>query len=135
MKELTLAARKENIPAVTAWVEGELEALDCPLKAQMQLGVAIDELFSNIALYAYPNGEGSATVQLDFDPQSREISLTFVDSGIPFNPLEHDAPDTTLSAAERAIGGLGIHLVRKTMDDVSYRWENGQNRLRIVKRL
>ena len=135
MKEMTLAARKDSIPAVTAWVDSELEKLDCPMKAQLQLDIAIDELFGNIALYAYPGGEGSATVQLGFDPASREVSLTFVDSGIPFNPLEHDTPDTTLSAEERAIGGLGIHLVRKTMDSVTYRWENGQNHLRIAKRI
>ena len=135
MKELTLEAVKENITAVTMFVDEQLEALECSMKAQMQLDVAVDELFTNIASYAYPSGTGNATIRLDFDPADRMFSITFIDSGIPYNPLEKPAPDVTLSAEERSIGGLGIFLVKKTMDDMTYRYENNQNIVTIRKKI
>lgn len=130
MTEITLAATTENIGAVTAFVDEELEKVDCPIKAQMQIDVAIDELFSNIALYAYENG-GDATVIFDF--ADGVVSLTFTDSGKPYDPTKKDDPDTTLSAEEREIGGLGIFLVKKTMDSIDYRYEDGKNILTIKK--
>ena len=135
MKELTLKALVESIPQVTAFVDEQLEALDCPMKAQMQVDVAIDELFGNIAHYAYGDPPGDATVRFDFDEADRTISITFIDGGIPFNPLEQDDPDVTLPAEARQVGGLGIFLVRKTMDQVTYRREDGFNILTIVKRI
>ena len=135
MKELTVNAVLENIPSVTAFIDSQLEAVDCPIKAQMQIDVAIDELFSNIARYAYPDGRGHATVRFVFDEANRTISLIFADSGIPFNPLEQQEPDVNKPLAERPIGGLGIFLVRKTMDAVDYRREDGQNILTIQKKL
>ena len=135
MKELTLEAVKENITAVTMFVDEQLEALECSMKAQMQLDVAVDELFTNIASYAYPSGTGNATIRLDFDPADRMFSITFIDSGIPYNPLEKPDPDVTLSAEERSIGGLGIFLVKKTMDDMTYRYENNQNIVTIRKKI
>ena len=130
MSEITLTATTENIGAVTAFVDEELEKVDCPIKAQMQIDVAIDELFSNIALYAYENG-GDATVIFDF--ADGVVSLTFTDSGKPYDPTKKDDPDTTLSAEEREIGGLGIFLVKKTMDSIDYRYEDGKNILTIKK--
>ena len=135
MKELTLEAVKENITAVTMFVDEQLEALECSMKAQMQLDVAVDELFTNIASYAYPSGTGNATIRLDFDPADRMFSITFIDSGIPYDPLEKPDPDVTLSAEERSIGGLGIFLVKKTMDDMTYRYENNQNIVTIRKKI
>jgi len=135
LKELTLEAVKENITAVTMFVDEQLEALECSMKAQMQLDVAVDELFTNIASYAYPSGTGNATIRLDFDPADRMFSITFIDSGIPYNPLEKPDPDVTLSADERSIGGLGIFLVKKTMDDMTYRYENNQNIVTIRKKI
>jgi len=135
LKELTLEAVKENITAVTMFVDEQLEALECSMKAQMQLDVAVDELFTNIASYAYPSGTGNATIRLDFDPADRMFSITFIDSGIPYNPLEKPDPDVTLSAEERSIGGLGIFLVKKTMDDMTYRYENNQNIVTIRKKI
>lgn len=130
MSEITLTATTENIGAVTAFVDEELEKVDCPIKAQMQIDVAIDELFSNIALYAYENG-GDATVIFDY--ADGVVSLTFTDSGKPYDPTKKDDPDTTLSAEEREIGGLGIFLVKKTMDSIDYRYEDGKNILTIKK--
>ena len=135
MKELTLAATLDNIPVVTAFIDEQLEALSCPMKAQMQIDVAIDELFGNIAHYAYPGGTGDATVQFDYDEAVRTASITFIDSGIPFNPLQKSDPDVTISADEREVGGLGIFMVKKTMDSVKYRYENGCNILTIQKHL
>jgi len=135
MKELTLKALVENISRVTAFIDGLLEANDCALKAQTQIDVAIDELFGNVAQYAYGDATGDVTVRFDFDQSTRMASVTFVDSGVPFNPLEQAEPDVTLSAAEREAGGLGIFLVRKTMDRVEYQRKNGMNILTIYKRI
>ena len=99
----------------------------------MQLDVAIDELFTNVASYAYPEGTGEVTVR--FTCEDRLVSVTFLDRGIPFNPLERPDPDVSLPAAERKQGGLGIFLVRKTMDDVQYRFEDGRNILTILKHI
>ena len=135
MKTLTLAATIDNIPAVTAFIDEALEALDCGIKPQMQIDVAVDELFSNIASYAYAPGVGEAEVSLDFDEADRTVSITFADSGVPYDPLAKADPDVTLSAEEREIGGLGIFLVKKTMDAVEYARRDGRNVLTIRKRI
>ena len=135
MKELTLDAVVENIDKVTDFVNNELDAYDCLMKARMQINVAIDELFGNIAHYAYEKGTGKATVRIEVEEEPLTVSITFIDSGKPFNPLDRPEPDTTLSAQERAIGGLGILLVKKTMDKVEYLYQNGQNMLTIKKKL
>ena len=135
MKEITLPAIAESIPKVTEWIDAALEELGCSMKAQMQLDVAIDELFGNIAAYAYGQGQGDATVRLDFNETDRTVSITFLDSGMPFDPLAKDDPNVNVPAAERAIGGLGIYLVKKTMDSMEYRFENGMNILTIHKRI
>ena len=135
MKELTIAANLESITPVTAFIDEQLESLDCSMKAQMQIDIAIDELFGNIARYAYGEGQGDATVRFDFDEATRTVSITFNDSGMPFDPLEKADPDVTLSAEERRIGGLGIFMVKKTMDKMEYSYENGFNILTIHKRI
>ena len=135
MKELNIAATVENIEVVTDFVNEQLEALDCPMKAQMQINIAIDELFGNIAHYAYNPDVGEATVRVEVIDDPLSVVITFIDRGVPFDPLSAADPDTTLSAEERAIGGLGVFMVRKTMDDVSYRYENGRNILSIRKTL
>ena len=133
--EMTVEASLENIPAVTAFVDERLEELDCPIKAQMQIDVAIDELFSNIARYAYDPATGPATVRVDVDREPLAVRITFIDHGKPYDPLAKDDPDVTLSAEERQIGGLGIFMVKKTMDDVRYEYRDGQNILTVEKRL
>ena len=135
MKEIVLNATLENIPAVTAFIDEQLEKADCGIKAQMQIDVAIDELFGNIAHYAYAPKMGTATVRFELAPESRTATITFMDQGIPFNPLSMADPDTTASADQRKIGGLGIFLVRKTMDGIQYRYENGMNILTIQKKI
>ena len=135
MKELTIAAPVENIEAVTAFVDEQLEALDCPMKAQMQIDIAIDELFGNIAHYAYNPDVGEATVRVEVMEDPLSVVITFIDGGVPYDPLTQADPDITLSAEERAIGGLGIFMVKKTMDEITYRYENGSNILSIRKNL
>ena len=135
MKEICLEAVKENIPQATAFVEAELEALDCPLKTQMLISVAIDEVFTNIASYAYAPGTGKALIRFEYDEGSHTALITFIDSGVPFDPLENPDPDVTLSAEERAIGGLGIFMVKKTMDEMVYERKGNENVLRISKKL
>lgn len=135
MKELTLDATIENIPKVTAFIDGELEKIDCPMKAQMQIDIAIDELFSNIAHYAYHPSVGAATVKIEVIENPMSVVLTFIDGGIPYNPLEKKDPDITLSAEERQVGGLGIFMVKKSMDQVDYEYKDGKNILRIKKNI
>ena len=127
MKTLTLKATTDRIGEVTAFVDEQLEALDCPMKAQMQIDLAIDELFSNISLYAYGDDVGEATIGIDFDAPTRTVVVTFTDSGVPYNPLAKADPDVTLSAEEREVGGLGIFLVKKTMDSMDYERRDGFN--------
>lgn len=135
MKELTMDATVENIAQVTAFVDEQLEAMECPMKAQIQIDVAVDELFGNIAHYAYRPGVGPATVRVELLKEPRAVELTFMDSGIPYDPLAKDDPDISLSIEEREIGGLGIYMVKKSMDAVSYEYKDGHNILRILKKI
>ncbi len=133
MKEMTITATVENIEKVTDFVNEQLEAIGCPMKAQMQIDVAIDELFGNIAHYAYNPETGPATVRVEVTEAPVSVIVTFIDHGIPYDPLKKDDPDLTLSADEREIGGLGIFMVKKTMDEITYEYRDGQNILRIRK--
>ena len=135
MKELTVEAKTTNIEAVTDFVNEQLEALDCPMKAQMQIDIAIDELFGNIAHYAYNPEIGKATVRVEVIEDPLAVTITFIDNGVPYDPLAKADPDTTLSAEEREIGGLGIYMVKKSMDDIIYEYKDGQNILKIKKNL
>ena len=135
MKELTIAATIENIEAVTDFVNEQLEALDCPMKAQMQIDIAIDELFGNIAHYAYNPDVGDATVRVEVTEEPLAVLITFIDKGVPYDPLAKADPNTSLSAEEREIGGLGIYMVKKTMDGITYEYKDGQNILAIKKSL
>lgn len=133
MKELTIAATVENIEVVTDFVNQQLEELACPMKAQMQINIAIDELFSNIAHYSYNPEIGQATVRVEVMENPLAVSITFIDNGVPFDPLSKEDPDLTLSAEKRQIGGLGIYMVKKSMDEITYEYKDGQNILSIKK--
>lgn len=133
MKELTVPALISKIPVVTEFVDQMLEEIDCPMKAQVQIDVAVDEIFSNIANYAYVGKDGTATIIIDSLDSGTGVKLSFSDEGIEYNPLEKEDPDVTLSAEDRDIGGLGIYLVKKTMDKVEYERRDGFNILTIYK--
>ena len=134
MNGLELEARAENLPKVLAFVDGELEQRDCPMKTQMQIDIAVEELFVNIANYAYHPEIGWASVRVEVLDDPLSVSVTFMDSGEPYDPLAKADPDTTLSAEERQIGGLGIYMVKKSMDEIAYEYKDGQNILTIKKR-
>ena len=133
LNELTLEAKVENLDEVLAFVDGQLEQLNCPLKTQMQIDVAVEELYVNIAHYAYTPNVGMATIRVDTLPDPLAVAITFIDRGIPYDPLKKPDPDVTLPAEDRQIGGLGIYMVKKSMDAIDYEYRDGQNILRIVK--
>ncbi|MGN0392331.1 MAG: ATP-binding protein [Bariatricus sp.] len=132
-KEITVEATVDNLDKVTSFVEEALEENGCPMKVQMQINIAIDEIFSNISYYAYQPDTGDATVQLEMSEEPAAVTITFIDQGIPYDPLSQEEPDTTLSADERKIGGLGIFMVKKSMDELSYEYKDGKNILRMKK--
>ncbi|MCI9446157.1 MAG: ATP-binding protein [Lachnospiraceae bacterium] len=133
MKELTIDATVENITKVTAFVDEQLEELGCPMKAQIQIDIAIDELFGNIAHYAYNPEVGQATVRVDVVQEPLSVVVTFIDNGMAYDPLARRDPNVALPADEREIGGLGIYMVKKSMDEITYEYKAGQNILRIKK--
>lgn len=133
MSELTLEAKVENLDEVLAFVDKILEELDCPPKAQMQIDISVEELFVNIANYAYAPGTGSATIRVIKQNDPIGVAITFIDRGVPYNPLAKKDPDITLSAEERQIGGLGIYMAKKSMDSIEYEYTDGQNMLTIKK--
>ncbi len=135
LNELSLEAKVENLDEVLAFVDGQLEQVDCPLKTQMQIDVAVEELFVNIAHYAYTPNVGTATIRVDMLPDPKAVSITFIDRGIPYDPLKKPDPDVTLPAEERQIGGLGIYMVKKSMDSMEYERRDGKNILKIKKHL
>ena len=132
--QIKLEAIVENVPKVTAFIEEQLEEAGCNPRTITQVDIAIDELFSNIAHYAYKPDMGMATVRFELiGEDARTAKITFIDAGKPYNPLEAEDPDTTLSAEEREVGGLGVFIVKNTMDSAEYRNVNGCNILTICK--
>lgn len=132
-REMTIEAELSNLDEVLAFVDAHLEEAGCGMKEQMQLDVAVEEIYVNIAHYAYVPQTGTAKISVDIDTDKRQIVVEFRDSGVEFDPLAKPDPDTTLSAEERQIGGLGIYMVKKSMDDVTYSRENGENILTLYK--
>ena len=133
MREKTVQATLENLDEVMAFVEEQMEVYHCSMKMQMQIAVAVEEIYVNIASYAYREQKGNARIRVQSGGEPLQISITFEDDGIPYNPLLKEDPDITLSAEERKIGGLGIYIVKKSMDQVEYHYQNGKNILTIRK--
>lgn len=135
MQEIKLQASDETLYTVLDEIEKELDEQNCPDLLKTTMLIAVEEIFVNIAHYAYGGKSGEAVINLDIVPNPKSCKITFCDQGIPYNPLEKNDPDVTLSAEEREIGGLGIFMVKQSMDSVEYRYENGCNILTIEKRL
>ena len=131
--ELEVEAVDDNLPTVLGFIEQHLEDAGCPMRAQMQISVAAEEIFINIAHYAYKPETGKAIVRVDVEEDPVQVTITFVDNGMPFDPLAMEEPDVSLPAEAREIGGLGVFLARKAMDDVSYQYKDGQNILTLKK--
>ena len=135
IKELTLEATPENVDRVIEFIDEILEEYGGELKEQMAIDVAVDELFTNIAHYAYNSETGYATVKVEVIKEPLSVKITFVDGGKPYDPLAKEDPDTTQSIEDREIGGMGILIVKKSMDAVNYEYKDGKNILTIKKNL
>ena len=125
MTQKTFIASDDTLNDALGFVEEELHKVDCPLKTVMQITVCLEEMYVNVAHYAYGGNEGEVTLTTDYNDGIFSITLT--DGGVPFDPLKKEDPDITLSAEERNIGGLGIYMVKKSMDEVSYVRQNNKN--------
>ena len=108
------------------------EVFSCAMKDVMLIRLACEELVMNITSYAYPE-DVEGFLEVDVEKTDERIVIRFKDGGMPFNPLEHKKPDTKLPWKQRRIGGLGIFLVKKKMDDVRYAYEDNKNVLTIEK--
>ena len=133
--ELDIEATDENLPAVIRFVSGQLEKTRCTPKVAMQIEMAVEEIFVNIAHYAYAPEVGKAQVRVEIQEDPLTATITFIDRGKPYDPLAKADPDITLSAEERDIGGLGIFMVKQAMDDVAYEYKDGKNILRVKKKV
>ena len=133
--ELEIEADNDKLQQVLSFIEERLDEVDCSPKVQMQIAVAAEEIFVNIANYAYAPEKGMATVRVEISDQPAAVTITFADRGKPFDPTKKTDPDVTLSAEERDIGGLGIFMTKKMMDDVRYEYTEGQNVLTLRKNL
>ncbi len=152
-KTLKVEAAVDNLETVLSFVEEYLEACGCPPKNMMKIAVAVEEIYVNIASYAYGEEGGSARIDIEDGPASGLISnfsgfsekgikpeepavcITMIDSGMPYDPLKKKDPDITLPMEERQIGGLGIYMVKQTMDEVRYEYKEGHNTFTMVKML
>lgn len=135
MKSILVPADNSQLEAVQSFVEAELEQQDCAPKTMMQINIAVEEVFVNIASYAYKPEVGEAEIQVEVCEDPLRVVIQFLDSGTPFDPLAKEDADTSPEALQERIGGLGILIVKKTMDAVRYSYENGKNILTIVKNL
>ena len=135
MNELTIEALRDNLPEVQEFIDELLEAAECPMKTQMTIDIAVEEIFVNIASYAYGDGVGKATIKVDFDEDPLAVKITFIDGGTPYDPLKKPDPNLNLGLMERRKGGFGIFMVKKSMDDMTYEYVDGKNVLTIKKNL
>ena len=135
MNELNIEASVDNLGKVIGFIEEKLETTECKPKTQMQIETAVEELFVNIARYAYAPNTGNATVRVEVIPEPLSVVITVIDNGVPYDPLAKEDPDITLPAEERGIGGLGIYMVKKLTDNITYEYKDGKNILSIVKNL
>lgn len=135
MDRITVPATPEQLEVIQDFVTEHLEKYDCPMRAMMQIEIAVEEIFINIANYAYHPEVGEATVCCEVGQNPMEVVIQFLDHGKPFNPLEKEDADTSQDALLEREGGLGILMVKKSMDSVSYTYENGKNILTISKKI
>ena len=132
-KTLNIEATKDNLYKVMEFVDEFLEEKNCLPKAQTQIDLSVEEIFVNIANYAYKDSKGDCEIIQSYN--NGEFTITFKDSGVPFDPLAKADPDNTLSADDRQIGGLGVFLVKKNMDEVTYKYEENKNILTLKKKI
>ena len=133
MKEYDIPAVKENLPKVLSFIDSELETVNCGTRVITQIDVAVEEIFINISSYAYDPAVGPATIRVEITEDPVSVIISFIDKGKPYDPLAKEDPNIKIPIKERKKGGLGIFMVKKSMDDVTYEYKNGQNILTIKK--
>ena len=133
MQEIKVDAILSNLGVVNDFINKTLMNLNCDKKTQMHLALVTEEIFVNISSYAYTESIGQVTIQTEIENNPRSVKIIFIDNGIEYNPLENEMPDINLSVEEREIGGLGIFLVRKIVDEIEYRYEDTKNILTVKK--
>ena len=133
MAEITVAADLDSLNDVLAFVDGEMERAGCSMKLMTQVDMAVEEIFVNIASYAYHPEAGEASVRCEAGGDPFQIVVGFADRGRPFNPLDREDPDVTLDAEARQLGGLGILMAKKLMDEIQYEYRDGKNILTLRK--
>ena len=133
MAEITVAVDLDSLNDVLAFVDGEMERAGCSMKLMTQVDMAVEEIFVNIARYAYHPEAGEASVRCEAGGDPFQIVVGFADRGRPFNPLDREDPDVTLDAEARQLGGLGILMAKKLMDDIQYEYRDGKNILTLRK--
>lgn len=133
MKNLTIDATIKNMDPVLDFVNRELEAINCPIADSISIAIAVEELFVNITHYAYNPEVGQAQIICEVEDDPTTVIITLLDGGKPYNPLQRDDPDITLSAEQRDMGGLGIFMVKQSMDNVNYEYKDGKNIITIRK--
>ena len=133
VRVLRVDADDKKLPEVLEFVDTLLEENNCSMKVQMQIDISLEELFVNIAHYAYPEKNGWAEIRARVEDGAIEITL--VDGGRPYDPLAKPDPDITLGVEERQIGGLGIFISKKQMDEIKYSYTDGHNVLTMKKKI
>ena len=135
MNKLTVPAKIENLQKVMDFLGDQLDSVDYVMKARLQLELSIEEAYVNIVNYAYELEEGEVIICCNVDESPLKVTMQFIDYGKPYNPLKNQDPDISLNAEENEIGGLGIFLIKKNVDDISYKYHDGKNILTIQKKL
>ena len=135
MNTLDVLAVAENLPEVLDFINGRLARAGCPSRIMTQIDVAAEEVFVNISSYAYHPETGNAQIQVETRANPLTAVLRFSDRGKPYNPLEKPDPNVKLPLRERKRGGLGIYMVKQSMDEVAYEYRDGRNVLTIMKRI
>ena len=128
---LVLEAKRDNLPVIAAFIEEQLDGQGISEKEIFEVGLAVDEACSNIILHGYGEEGGRIEIELAVSPDRVTVSL--MDSGEPFNPLTVEPPDLCDDVDQRKVGGLGVFIIKKTMDEVGYEYRNGRNVLSITK--
>ncbi len=134
-KQLKIEAQIENWDQVRTFIENMMEEHSATEQDIFQMDIAVEELFVNVANYAYAPEHGMVEIEVSISENPKKMQVTLIDQGIPYNPLEREDPDITLGLDEREIGGLGIYMVKQSMDEVRYEYKDNSNVMTIVKNL
>jgi anti-sigma regulatory factor (Ser/Thr protein kinase) len=132
-RELQIDAVGDNAALAIDFVTSCMESLSHQERSEVEMSIAVDEIFSNVAYYAYGENVGVVTIAVDINEDERAVSVAFIDEGLAYDPLGATDPDILLSDDERTVGGYGIFLVKKIMDEVTYRRAGNKNILTVTK--